>query len=80
MRFDIKHRSSDGSARHGVRLAGTDPNSPASGPTRRRTGDGADDDDSLIETPGTFEDYDEFSGDNDATPDDRRRDPLRKNW
>lgn len=80
MRSDTKHRSNDGREGQGVRLARTDPNAPASGGTGRGTGDGPDDEDSLIETPGTFDDYDELSGDNDATPDDRRRDPLRKNW
>ena len=39
-----------------------------------------DDDDGLIRMPDTFEDYDELNGDNDATPDDRRRDPLRRSW
>jgi hypothetical protein len=40
--------------------------------------DSLDDDGKLIETPDTFADYAEFAGDNDATPDDRRLDPLRK--
>lgn len=50
---------------------------------RKRQADEAheDDDASLVQTPGNaFEDYDELAGDNDATPDDRRRDPLRKAW
>ncbi len=38
-----------------------------------------DDEDTLVvDNPGAFEDFDEFNGDNDATPDDRRRDPLRR--
>ncbi len=37
-----------------------------------------DDDERLADKPEAFEDYDEFNGDNDATPDDRRLDPLRK--
>jgi hypothetical protein len=40
----------------------------------------SDDDEGLIEAPETFEDYEEFAGETDATPDDRRRDPLRKSW
>jgi hypothetical protein len=39
-----------------------------------------DEEDTLIQTPEQFEDYDELNGDGDATPDDRRRDPLRKSW
>lgn len=40
-----------------------------------------DDEDTLVSPPKTlFEDYDELTGDNDATPDDRRLDPLRRSW
>lgn len=47
---------------------------------RRSRSTDLDDEDNLIEIPDTFEDYDELNGDNDATPDDRRRDPLRRSW
>ena len=49
-------------------------------PRETRASDPLDDDDTLVDKPDTFEDYDELSGDNDATPDDRRRDPLRRSW
>ena len=47
---------------------------------RRSRSTELDDDENFIEMPDTFEDYDELNGDNDATPDDRRRDPLRRSW
>jgi len=47
---------------------------------RRRAETFDDDEDTLIQTPEQFEDYDEFAGDGDATPEDRRRDPLRRSW
>jgi hypothetical protein len=47
---------------------------------RRSRSTDLDDDENFIEMPDTFEDYDELNGDNDATPDDRRRDPLRRSW
>lgn len=64
----------------------TGTNSHENAPGRIDAGDGrvqidADDEDTLVESPQTlFEDYDELTGDNDATPDDRRLDPLRRNW
>jgi hypothetical protein len=45
-----------------------------------RSSNPIDDDDTMIRMPDTFEDYDELNGENDATPDDRRRDPLRRSW
>ena len=57
-----------------------DGNRVDSGPRQSRSSDPIDDDDMLIEKPGTFEDYDELNGDSEATPDDRRRDPLRHSW
>jgi hypothetical protein len=40
-----------------------------------------DDEDSLIQKPDDFEEnYEEFSDEADAKPDDRRRDPLRHKW
>ncbi len=40
-----------------------------------------DDEDTLIQHPDDFdENYEEFSGEADAKPDDRRRDPLRRKW
>lgn len=50
------------------------------GARQSHSADLVDDDDSLIRIPDTFEDYDELNGDNDATPDDRRLDPLRRSW
>ena len=47
---------------------------------RRSRSTDLDDEENFIEMPDTFEDYDELNGDNDATPDDRRRDPLRRSW
>ncbi|HEV8660512.1 MAG TPA: hypothetical protein VGS96_18045 [Thermoanaerobaculia bacterium] len=47
--------------------------------SRKRSQTFDDDEDTLIQTPEQFEDYDEFSGDGDA-PDDRRQDPLRRIW
>lgn len=48
---------------------------------RKRADDSVEDEEQLVQKPDdTFEDYDEFNGDSDATPDDRRRDPLRKAW
>lgn len=47
---------------------------------RKRSETFDDEEDTLIQTPEQFEDYDEFAGDGDATPDDRRRDPLRRSW
>jgi hypothetical protein len=58
----------------------SDGNRTNSGARQSRSADLMDDDDTLIRMPDTFEDYDELNGDNDATPDDRRRDPLRRNW
>lgn len=52
---------------------------PAGDARRRRTRD--DDDEPLIETPGSpFEDLDQLTNDDEGAPSDRRRDPLRKNW
>jgi hypothetical protein len=39
-----------------------------------------DEAETLIQKPDDFEDYEEFSEDTDASPDDRRRDPLRRKW
>jgi hypothetical protein len=79
MRFGMRRSSDtgriDGGEGRGVRLGGSDTTTPA---RHRRAED--EDDDSLIEKPATFDDFEEFSEDNDATPDDRRRDPLRKNF
>ena len=66
----------DGGEGRGIRVGGSDTASPS----RRRHADDIEDDDTLPEKPATFDDFDEFSEDNDATPDDRRRDPLRKNF
>jgi len=51
-------------------------------PRKRRADEANEDDDALLvqKPDDAFEDYDELNGDNDATPDDRRRDPLRKAW
>ena len=69
----------DGGEGRGVRLGGSDTAAPRPGTSRRpRAGDGFDDDETLIEEPNRLDDYEEFSGDENATPDDRRRDPLRK--
>jgi hypothetical protein len=54
--------------------------SRADADVRRSRSTDLDDDENFIEMPDTFEDYDELNGDNDATPDDRRRDPLRRSW
>jgi hypothetical protein len=58
----------------------SDGNRMNSGARQSRSADPIDDEDTLIRMPDTFEDYDELNGDNDATPDDRRRDPLRRSW
>ena len=50
------------------------------GARQSRPYDPNDDEEAMIHMPDTFEDYDELNGDNDATPDDRRRDPLRRSW
>ncbi len=39
-----------------------------------------DQEETLIQKPEDFENYEEFSDEVDAKPDDRRRDPLRKKW
>ena len=59
-------------------MGGSDTGTPATGTVRRRgaADDTFDDDETLIDPPGTFDD--EFSDDNDASPGDRRRDPLRR--
>lgn len=71
----------DGGEGRGVRLGGSDTSAPATGTVRRRrrvADETFDDDETLIDPPGTFDDAEEFSDDNDAHPGDRRRDPLRK--
>ena len=80
MRFGMRRSSDtgriDGGEGRGVRLGGSDTTTPA----RRRRAEDVEDEETLAEKPATFDDFDEFSEDNDATPDDRRRDPLRKNF
>jgi chromatin segregation and condensation protein Rec8/ScpA/Scc1 (kleisin family) len=65
---------------HGMKSRSSDANRADSGARQSRSSDPIEDDDTLVEKPDTFEDYDELSGDGDATPDDRRRDPLRRSW
>ncbi|HEX9163588.1 MAG TPA: hypothetical protein VF980_17915 [Thermoanaerobaculia bacterium] len=57
----------DGDEGRGVRLGGsaTDP---------------LDDEEVVIDQPQPFEDYEEFSGENETAPDDRRLDPLRRSF
>ncbi len=64
----------------GMKSQPSDGNQVNAGARQSRSGDPIDDEDTLIRMPDTFEDYDELNGDNDATPDDRRRDPLRHSW
>lgn len=71
----------DGGEGRGIRLGGSDTGAVPTTTTRKRRTDDTVEEDALIETPPTpFEDYEEFAGENDTTPDDRRRDPLRKSW
>jgi hypothetical protein len=83
MRFGMRRSSDaggiDGGEGRGKRLGGSDTGLPSSTARRRRSVD-EDEDAAVVEKPATFDDFDEFSDDTDATPDDRRRDPLRKNF
>ena len=58
---------------------GSDPGAANKTGTKRRRRTTDEEDEAIIEKPVTFDDFEEFSEDNDVTPDDRRRDPLRKN-
>jgi hypothetical protein len=74
----------DGGAGRGIRLGGSDTGISPTGYGKRggrRSADSLDEDDTLVETPASpFEDFDEFNSDEEGTPGERRRDPLRKSW
>ena len=88
MRFGKGRREADngtidGGEGRGIRLGGSDPQQPPTGLGRRgrRTSDTVDDEEALIDTPSSpFDDLDEFTPDDEGTPGERRRDPLRKSW